>query len=279
MNGPLKVTKKKKVVQEEDKNKIESLSDYAKQWIEERGGELLSDEELEIKLDEINQQAETKAKADYLALRRKVYVRDSLWPSGRKATFTLERWLPEKQPDVATAKRIKAQASDVLQRLNSKAFNVFLHGPAGVGKTAMTLAILDAFNQWTNKTTMFVSAVALREAIMFDFNDNYARDKLKRVEKSMLEVDVLVIDDFGSEVGMSGNGKQATERLQQFYMRVADGRYEVDENDKRTKCTIITSNNTRGELMAMYNDKLISRLVTKKPENVLLFVGLEDLRE
>lgn len=258
---------------------MQNVSDVAKSWIENKGFQLLSDEELAAKLADLDKQAEAKAATDYLALKRKVYERDSLWPSGRKATFTFERWLPEKQPDVATAKRIKAQASDVLQRLNSKAFNVFLHGPAGVGKTAMTLAILDAFNQWTDKTTMFVSAVALREAVMFDFNDDRARDKLKRVEKSMLEVDVLVIDDFGSEVGMSGNGKQATERLQQFYMRVADGRYEVDENDKRTKCTIITSNNTRGELKSMYNDKLISRLVTKKPENVLLFVGLEDLRE
>jgi len=84
---------------------------------------------------------------------------------------------------------------------------------------------------------------------------------------------------FGSDVGMAGSVRQATERLQQFYMRVADARYEVDENDKRTKCTIITSNNTRSELSTMYNDKLISRLVTKKPANILLFVGLEDVRE
>ncbi|MCT3072543.1 AAA family ATPase [Leuconostoc citreum] len=258
---------------------MQSVSDVAKEWIRSKGGTLLSSEELNSRLAEINQQASDKALADYLELKRRVYQRDSLWPSGRKATFTFERWLPERQPDVATATAIKKQATDLFKRLRREAFNVFLHGSAGVGKTAMTLAILDAFERFTNKTTMFVSAVSLREAVMFDFNDYRARAKLEHIEKSMLEVDVLVIDDFGSEVGMAGSVRQATERLQQFYMRVADARYEVDENGRRTKCTIITSNNTHGELRAMYNDKLISRLVTKKPDNIILFAGLEDIRE
>lgn len=258
---------------------MQSVSDVAKEWIKSKGGTLLSDEELNNRLAEKDQQANEKALADYLKLRRRVYQRDSLWPSGRKATFSFDRWLPERQPDVATATAIKKQATDLFKRLRREAFNVFLHGSAGVGKTAMTLAILDAFERFTNKTTMFVSAVSLREAVMFDFNDYRARAKLEHIEKSMLEVDVLVIDDFGSEVGMAGSVRQATERLQQFYMRVADSRYEVDENGRRTKCTIITSNNTRSELGTMYNDKLISRLVTKKPDNVILFVGLEDIRE
>ena len=258
---------------------MQSVSDVAKEWIKSKGGTLLSNEELNSRLAEIDQQASDKASADYLELKRRVYQRDSLWPSGRKATFTFERWLPERQPDVATATAIKKQATDLFKRLRREAFNVFLHGSAGVGKTAMTLAILDAFERFTNKTTMFVSAVSLREAVMFDFNDYRAKAKLERIEKSMLEVDVLVIDDFGSEVGMAGSVRQATERLQQFYMRVADARYEVDENGRRTKCTIITSNNTRSELGAMYNDKLISRLVTKKPDNIILFAGLEDIRE
>ena len=258
---------------------MQSVSDVAKEWIKSKGGTLLSDEELNKHLAEIDRQASEKAAADYLELKRKVYQRDSLWPSGRKAAFSFERWLPERQPDVSLATMVKQQSTDLFKRLRHEAFNVFLHGSAGVGKTAMTLAILDAFERFTNKTTMFVSAVALREAVMYDFNDNQARAKLERIQKSMLEVDVLVIDDFGSEVGMAGSARQATERLQQFYMRVADGRYEVDENGRRTKCTIITSNNTRSELGAMYNDKLFSRLVTKKPDNVILFVGLEDVRD
>ncbi|MBZ5958172.1 ATP-binding protein [Leuconostoc gasicomitatum] len=258
---------------------MQNVSDVAKQWIRDKGGELLSQGELQKRLVAIDQQAEQKSAEDYLALKRKVYERDSLWPSGKKTTFSFERWLPERQPNKKAATEIKAQTQNLFKRLRREAFNVFLNGSAGVGKTAMTLALVDAFERYTNKTTMFVSAVSLREAVMFDFSDSQAKAKLKRIEKSMLEVDVLVIDDFGSEVGMAGSVRQATERLQQFYMRVADARYEVDENDKRTKCTIITSNNTRSELSAMYNDKLISRLVTKKPANILLFVGLEDVRE
>lgn len=258
---------------------MQNVSDVATQWIKDKGGELLSQDELQKRLVAIDQQAEQKSAEDYLALKRKVYERDSLWPSGKKTAFTFERWLPERQKDVKTATQVKNKATNLFKRLRREAFNVFLYGSAGVGKTAVTLALVDAFEKYTNKTTMFVSAVALREAVMFDFSDLQAKAKLKRIEKSMIEVDVLVIDDFGSEVGMAGSVRQATERLQQFYMRLADGRYEVDANGKRTKCTIITSNNAHGELRAMYNDKLISRLVTKNTDNIILFTGLEDVRE
>lgn len=257
---------------------MNNVSDFATEWIKSHGGTLLSEEELATKLADIDKQAEEKAAADYLALKRKVYDRDSLWPSNRKATFTFERWLPERQTNVKLATKIKNQATDIFKRLRSDNFNIFILGNAGTGKTAITLALVNALERYSHKTVMFVSTVALREAVMYEFSDLGARAKLDRIAKSMQEVDVLILDDFGSEVGMSGNGKQATERLQQFYMRVADARYEVDENDKRTKSTIVTSNNVRSELEGMYNDKLISRLVTKKTENVLLFAGLEDIR-
>lgn len=261
---------------------MNSISDYANEnikWLKQKGLKLFSPEEVEQRLAEKEQQAQEKAARDYLAMKRRVFDRDSLWPANRKATFSFERWLPEKQKDTKLAQATKDRAIEIFKRLRHDNFNVFLYGTAGVGKTAMTLAIMNALERYTNKSVMFVSALALREAVMYDFGDDLARAKLERIARSMIEVDVLVIDDFGSEVGMAGAVKQATERLQQFYQRIADGRYEVDENDKRTKSTIISSNNKRSELSKMYNDKLISRLVTKKTDNIILFVGLEDVRE
>lgn len=263
----------------EIENDMTTVADIAKGWLKERGLPIYSDEELNRQLAEREFKAQRKAAEDFLKLKRRVYDRDSLWPSGRKITFSMENWKPELQKNVEYATELKKKAGVIFRKMREKNFNVMLFGSAGTGKTAMTLGIIDAFEKYSNKTTMFVSAVALRELVMHDFNDWQAEEKLKRVEKSMIEVDVLVIDDFGSEVGMSANGKQATERLQQFYMRVADARFEIDADGDRTKSNIITTNNRREELREMYNDKLLSRLVTKNQDNILAFINLNDMRE
>lgn len=263
----------------EIENKMTTVADVAKGWLKERGLPIYSDEELNRQLDERELKAQQKASEDFLNLKRRVYDRDSLWPSGRKITFSMESWKPELQTNVEYATELKKKAGVIFRKMREKNFNVMLSGSAGTGKTAMTLGLIDAFAKYTNKTTMFVSAVALRELVMHDFNDWQSEDKLKRVEKSMIEVDVLVIDDFGSEVGMAGAVKQATERLQQFYMRIADARFELDADGNRTKSNIITTNNTIDELSEMYNEKLLSRLVTKRQDNMLVFANLEDMRE
>lgn len=263
----------------EIENKMTTVADIAKGWLKERGLPIYSDEELASQLEERELKAQQKASEDFLKLKRRVYDRDSLWPSGRKITFSMERWKPEVQENVEYAKSLKEKAGIIFRKMREKNINVMLAGSAGTGKTAMSLGMIDAFNRFTTKTTMFVSAVALRELVMHNFDDYQSEMKLKRVEKSMIDVDVLVIDDFGSEVGMSGNGKQATERLQQFYMRIADARFEMDDDGNRTKSNIITTNNTREELREMYNEKLLSRLVTKKSDNMLIFANLDDVRE
>lgn len=264
---------------EKEHGAMTTVSEVATKWLKDKGMPLYSQEELSSKLNDVERKAQIKAAKDYLKLKRRVYSRDSLWPSGNEITFSFERWDPNMQKDVKHAQAIKDKAFHILEKMDTKNINVMLAGNAGTGKTAMALAMLDSFNKFTDRTTMFVSSVSLRELVMHDFNDIKASDKLARVKKSMIDVDVLVIDDFGSEVGMSGNGKQATERLQQFYMRIADARFETDKDGNRTKSNIITTNNTRDELNSMYNEKLLSRLVTKRNDNILIFANMEDMRE
>jgi len=91
---------------------MQNVSDVAKQWIRDKGGELLSQDELQKRLVAIDQQAEQKSAEDYLALKRKVYERDSLWPSGKKTTFSFERWLPERQQNKTAAIEIKKQTQN-----------------------------------------------------------------------------------------------------------------------------------------------------------------------
>lgn len=256
-----------------------TVASTARKFLKDKGLPLYSKDELKEKLDVVERKAMIKATKDFLEIKRRVYTRDSLWPSGNELTFSFERWDPEVQKNVSYATEIKNKAFRILEKMDTKNINVMLSGGAGTGKTALALAMVDSFKKFTDRTTMFVSAVRLRELVMHDFDDVVAAKRLKNVEKSMFSVDVLLIDDFGSEVGMSGNNKQATERLQQFYMRIADARFEVDKDGNRTKSNIITTNNTRDELNKMYNEKLLSRLITKRIDNMVIFANMEDVRE
>ena len=67
--------------------------------------------------------------------------------------------------------------------------------------------------------------------------------------------------------------------MQDALYSVANARLAVDKKTgKRTKSTIVTTNNSPQQLLAMYNDKLISRLIPKEQEKIVLFDGLEDIR-
>ncbi|EJF02184.1 DNA replication protein, partial [Liquorilactobacillus mali KCTC 3596 = DSM 20444] len=63
---------------------------------------------------------------------------------------------------------------------------------------------------------------------------------------------------------------------QEFMYRVANARVDF-ENNKVKRSTIITTNNSRQQLESMYNEKLISRLMTSNPERQLAF-DLKDVR-
>jgi DNA replication protein DnaC len=183
------------------------------------------------------------------------------------------------QPNQKLAHDIWKKSADITKRMFDSNFNVLFYGEAGTGKTAMVLAIIDALKQHSDKLSMFVSVMDLRELIMYDFNDNEAAIKIKNIERSMREVDVLILDDFGSEAGGMKNEGSATERLQQFWFRVAEARQVKDKDGNKRYSTIVTTNNDRGDLERMYNKKIVSRLITKKAENTVVFDGLDDVRE
>lgn len=242
-------------------------------------GKIVSDEELKNWRKSIDEKDRLNVIKSIKRNREKVYRLDCVWGTSGKQTFTFKQWNPNVQKDKQLAYDILKKSSSITRRLADKNFNVLLYGDAGTGKTAMSLAIMDALQNNTDKTVMFISVVDLRELIMYDFNDNNAAIKIKNIERSMREVDVLILDDFGSEAGGMKNTSSASERLQQFWFRVGEARQRKDKNGLKMFSTIVTTNNDREDLERMYNKKIVSRLITKKADNVVVFDGLEDLRE
>ena len=58
---------------------------------------------------------------------------------------------------------------------------------------------------------------------------------------------------------------------------VSNARFDEEENAP-VGSIIITTNNTLDELHMMYNDKLISRLIPKDKEKIVVFDKLDDVR-
>lgn len=238
-----------------------------------------SDEELKAWRAKVDRDDNERVKRQRKMIRERQYDNASVWGTSGKLSFSFPEWKPSQQKNTQLARSILDKAIGLTKIMMTSNFNVLLYGDAGVGKTAMALAIMNALKKNTDKTVMFVSVMDLRELIMYDFSDIEAKQEIEFIEKRMRDVDVLILDDFGSEAGGMKNTGTASERLQQFWVRVAEARQKKDKNGLKRFSNIITTNNDREDLERMYNKKIVSRLITKKAENTIVFDGLEDLRE
>ena len=102
------------------------------------------------------------------------------------------------------------------------------------------------------------------------------KDRVEYVTKLMKTVDVLLLDDFGSESGL-GEVKIARKDLQELLFSVANSRINLQRNEV-VGSTIITTNSSLDELERMYNPKLISRLLPHQSEWIVDFSQLNDVR-
>ncbi|CAK8054144.1 ATP-binding protein [Eupransor demetentiae] len=265
---------------------MQSFADAAKPLTELKGYKEAEDSmshlTAEQKVQWFRQHIAEKDQASYnqiMAARRRRYTDFSLWGTSSERTFSFDQWQPSWQPNTAKAEELKNKARHLAYDcIKQHGRNIAAFGSAGTGKTAMVLAMLNAIKEHSHKTVMFVSTVPLSEMV-HQFKDEQVQDTVRKTKDLMKSVDVLVLDDFGSEAGgMSGKGV-ASDSLQRFYFDVAEARQARDKNGKRLLTTIVTTNFNGQELYEKYNAKLISRLIAKRPENQLNFDGLEDVRD
>lgn len=240
----------------------------------------LSPEEQQAFVQKRKDEANRKDWEEYDKRKKEEYYNWSIWGGDGKQEFTFNRWNPELQSQKDEAKLLKDKAIELTKNIcfGGAGKNILVHGNAGTGKTALVLSMIDGFKKRSEKTVMFVSTVAL-SAQVHNFYDKQVQERLLHTKELMKKADVLVLDDFGSESGGMSNVKTASEPLQRFYFEVAESRQAKDKNGLKRLTTIVTTNNTGKELAAMFNEKIISRLIAKRPENQLIFSGMDDLRE
>ena len=204
------------------------------------------------------------------------FYKVSVWSGNLPLKFTFGDWDVTKQPNSGQARILGNQAYVLAKQLKDHDFNVVLAGDRGVGKTSLALAMMDFLMQ-AGRSAMFVSTAELLRMVNDKYDDESIKKRLESITFAMQRVDILVLDDFGTEGGMTGNIKAVHKDLQDLMYQVSNARVDFKNNQARG-ATIITTNNSKPELKKMYESKFIDRVYPKDPKHQLLFSDMKGVR-
>lgn len=144
--------------------------------------------------------------------------------------------------------------------------NSFMSGPAGSGKSHLSMAILKSYLESGEKTALFVSYSHVVRLIKDSFNNRDSIYTQNNIMGLLTNIDLLVMDDIGSE-----NNSDFSEEL---LTDVLDGRIS----------TIITTNLSSEELRGSntkkgrYNQRTASRMFRGIGGKAFNFKGIKDKR-
>ncbi len=131
---------------------------------------------------------------------------------------------------------------------NSNTKNLLFCGNTGLGKTFMSNCIANELIK-KGKTVLYQTAPVLIDSII-DYKMNRNKDKNENILKSVLDVDLLIIDDLGTE---SLNSMKLSELFTIINTRI------LNFNNKPTK-TIISTNLNIKDIFRNYEERIGSRI-------------------
>ncbi|KZU55213.1 ATP-binding protein [Lactiplantibacillus plantarum] len=229
--------------------------------------------------EELDQLTLEKAENAVRIQHQRHYYRMSVWSGSSPLHFKFSDWDVTMQKNEARARKLGNQAFRLTKELATSPFNVVMSGDRGTGKTSLALAIMDQLMN-VGQTAMFVSTAELLRLVNEKYEAPDIRERLTYIAKDMKAVDLLILDDFGTESGQpteNGYYRPVHRDLQAMMYQVANARTNFDSNEVR-HATIITTNNRKKDLEAMYDRKTIDRLMTKNPAHQLAFDEMEGVR-
>lgn len=147
---------------------------------------------------------------------------------------------------------------------NSDTKNLFFTGNTGLGKTYMTNCIANELLK-KGKTVLYQTAPVLLETIIDNKFNKYKTTNINNFNNQVLEADLLIIDDLGTECL---NSMKLSELFTILNSR------SLNLNNKITK-TIISTNLSISKIFSIYEERIGSRIAGFY--DIYYFFG-EDLR-
>ncbi len=145
--------------------------------------------------------------------------------------------------------RIKEKSLEFVQNFDNPDYkNLLFSGNTGLGKTFLSNCIANEVLK-LGKTVLYQTAPVLLENII-DYKLNKQKANLEDINKSVLETDLLIIDDLGTE---SLNSMKLSELFTIINTRI------LNLNHKITK-TIISTNLNINEIFSKYEERIGSRI-------------------
>lgn len=146
--------------------------------------------------------------------------------------------------------------------------NAVLYGQPGAGKSHLAMALMQEVHRTSGQTVAFINISRLFSKIKNSFDDPSEYWTKEKALEIMTGVDLLCIDDLGTESSMGRTGQEATKWAQDII-------YDVLENQDRI---IITTNLSEKEMKRVYDAKIFSRIFANSRNTRFDFDGIADKR-
>ena len=158
--------------------------------------------------------------------------------------------------------RNKNMCLDMLDKYRQgNPFNLILQGTQGVGKSHLAYSLLRELNESKSVSCAFISISSMIEKIKESFSNKESRFTESYFNNLLMSLDYLVLDDLGAETGaiLRNNQGEITTRASDFVNRTL-----FNICDKRQgKSTIYTTNLASEEMRAIYEKRLVSRILSR----------------
>ena len=151
---------------------------------------------------------------------------------------------------------------ELVNKINSrKKNNIYVNGKSGVGKTYIMKSFAKSLVE-KDKTVLYLTAFSLNNLFLEMTLGGY--EVKEKILKQLLDVDLLLIDDLGTE---------------QIYKNVTiENLYNIiDERMVRNKMIMFSTNLIPDEILDRYDIRIYSRLFHKEKTIRMIFDG-KDLR-